>query len=401
MAGRFGTDGIRGLVGPQITVELALGLGRAVGHQLGGPGRSVVLGRDTRRSGEMLGAALTAGLTATGTDVVDLGVVTTPCLVHASADERHAAGIMVSASHNPAEDNGLKVVVAGRKADDAAEAELDRLIDDPSALVARSPSGQAAAYPVVETVQRDGICHEVTAPAPDLDEGLATHAQQIALRVAGELGVVGILAVELFECRTRDDYLRPSDPSHSHEYALLVDDPASERAAAEPGLEGTGGAGAPGVPELDDRLNSWLVEMAYAADAAERGDAEQAAGSGPAELDPGAGDLEALPLPRPARMPAIAEHRGDLAAALDRVAGRIDAIHCSNVLDWLAPEAAADLLERCRRRLRPGGVVIVRQLNSTVDVRACAPRFAWLAAGDRLHARERAFFYRSLHIGRA
>ena len=76
---------------------------------------------------------------------------------------------------------------------------------------------------------------------------------------------------------------------------------AAERVAAEPGLEGVGGAGATAVPELDDRLNSWLVEMAYAADAAERGDAEEAAGSGPAELGPGAGDLEALPLPRPAR----------------------------------------------------------------------------------------------------
>lgn len=77
--------------------------------------------------------------------------------------------------------------------------ELVDFVRELSALVARSPSGQAAAYPVVETVQRDGICHEVTAPAPDLDASLATHAQEIALRVAGELGVVGILAVELFE----------------------------------------------------------------------------------------------------------------------------------------------------------------------------------------------------------
>jgi phosphoglucosamine mutase len=101
MAGRFGTDGIRGPVGSAIDADLALALGRAVGHRLGGPGRSVLLGRDTRRSGEMLSAALAAGLAATGTDAVDLGVVTTPCLVHASLDERHAAGIMVSASHNP------------------------------------------------------------------------------------------------------------------------------------------------------------------------------------------------------------------------------------------------------------------------------------------------------------
>jgi len=68
-----------------------------------------------------------------------------------------------------------------------------------SALVARSPSGQAAAYPVVASTQLDGICHEVVAPAPDLDEELAGQAQTLALRVAGELGVTGILAVELFE----------------------------------------------------------------------------------------------------------------------------------------------------------------------------------------------------------
>ena len=68
-----------------------------------------------------------------------------------------------------------------------------------AALVARAPSGQAAAYPVVATTQLDGICHEVIAPAPDLDPALAGEAQQLALRVAGELGVTGILAVELFE----------------------------------------------------------------------------------------------------------------------------------------------------------------------------------------------------------
>ena len=68
-----------------------------------------------------------------------------------------------------------------------------------SALVARAPSGQAAAYPVVATLQVDGICREVVAPAPDLDPALAAAAQELALRVAGELGVTGILAVELFE----------------------------------------------------------------------------------------------------------------------------------------------------------------------------------------------------------
>ena len=68
-----------------------------------------------------------------------------------------------------------------------------------SALVARSPSGQIAAYPIVESRQRDGICHEVIAPAPEIDHDLAVDAQQLAIRIASELDVVGILAVELFE----------------------------------------------------------------------------------------------------------------------------------------------------------------------------------------------------------
>jgi phosphoglucosamine mutase len=135
MGNRFGTDGIRGEVGTEITADLAFRLGHAVGTRFGGVGHSVVLGRDTRRSGEMLSAALGAGLKATGTDVADLGVVTTPCLVHASAAGPFVAGVMVSASHNPAPDNGLKVVLDGVKADDAAEAALEALIDSDDARI--------------------------------------------------------------------------------------------------------------------------------------------------------------------------------------------------------------------------------------------------------------------------
>lgn len=68
-----------------------------------------------------------------------------------------------------------------------------------SALVARSPSGQVAVWPVVASEQRDGICREVIAPAPDLDPDLAVQAEQVAMTIAGELGVVGVLAVEMFE----------------------------------------------------------------------------------------------------------------------------------------------------------------------------------------------------------
>jgi 5-(carboxyamino)imidazole ribonucleotide synthase len=88
-----------------------------------------------------------------------------------------------------------------------------------SALVARSPSGQVAAYPVVESVQRDGICWEVIAPAPDLDEALALQAQQVAMTVAAELGVTGILAVELFETKdgrilVNELAMRPHNTGH-------------------------------------------------------------------------------------------------------------------------------------------------------------------------------------------
>jgi 5-(carboxyamino)imidazole ribonucleotide synthase len=84
--------------------------------------------------------------------------------------------------------------------------------------VARSPSGQAAAWPVVETVQSDGICTEVLAPAPGLDPDLAARATHAALRIAGELGVTGVLAVELFQ--TGDEVLvnelamRPHNSGH-------------------------------------------------------------------------------------------------------------------------------------------------------------------------------------------
>ena len=77
--------------------------------------------------------------------------------------------------------------------------ELVPIARELAAVVARSPFGQAAAWPVVETVQRDGICVEVIAPAPDLADEQADEAQRLALRIAGELGVTGVLAVELFQ----------------------------------------------------------------------------------------------------------------------------------------------------------------------------------------------------------
>ena len=110
MAPRFGTDGIRGVAGSELTPELALALGRAAARIV--PGAPFLLGRDTRRSGTMIQSALAAGLTAEGVDVVDAGVIPTPGLAWLAAD-RGVPAAMVSASHNPFGDNGIKLLAAG------------------------------------------------------------------------------------------------------------------------------------------------------------------------------------------------------------------------------------------------------------------------------------------------
>jgi phosphoglucosamine mutase len=125
----FGTDGIRGVANVDLKPTLAFALGRAVAQRLVAPGGAIVVGQDTRRSGDMFVAAITAGATSLGVDVHRVGVVPTPALAFITGEPDFAAGIMVSASHNPAEDNGLKVLDGdGLKLDDAIEDELEQLI---------------------------------------------------------------------------------------------------------------------------------------------------------------------------------------------------------------------------------------------------------------------------------
>ncbi len=129
MARLFGTDGIRGVANVDLKPSLAYALGRATAHRLVGAGGSILVGQDTRRSGDMFVAALTAGATSLGVDVHATGIVPTPALAFLTATGPFAAGIMVSASHNPADDNGLKVLDAdGLKLDDAVEDELEHLV---------------------------------------------------------------------------------------------------------------------------------------------------------------------------------------------------------------------------------------------------------------------------------
>ena len=129
MARLFGTDGIRGVANVDLKPTIAYALGRAVASRLVGRGGSIVVGQDTRRSGDMFVAAIAAGATSLGVDVHVVGVVPTPALAFIAGSGPFAAGIMVSASHNPAADNGLKVLDAdGLKLDDSIEDELEHLI---------------------------------------------------------------------------------------------------------------------------------------------------------------------------------------------------------------------------------------------------------------------------------
>src|SRR3989442_12265452 len=107
MARLFGTDGIRGVANKDLTAELALRLGRAAGHVLGAPGYSVLIGRDTRRSGRMLEGALAAGLCSVGMEVRLVGHVPTPGLAFLAKTNGYDAGVIINASHNPAPDKAI------------------------------------------------------------------------------------------------------------------------------------------------------------------------------------------------------------------------------------------------------------------------------------------------------
>jgi phosphoglucosamine mutase len=131
----FGTDGVRGVANLDLTPELALRLGRAAGHVLGGPGHSVIIGRDTRRSGRMLESALAAGLCSVGMDVRLTGHIPTPGLAYLARTEDVVAGAVISASHNPAPDNGIKFFDhAGLKLPDATEDLIEAAMADDAKL---------------------------------------------------------------------------------------------------------------------------------------------------------------------------------------------------------------------------------------------------------------------------
>lgn len=130
MARLFGTDGVRGVANEELTANLSYKLGLFGGEILSdGKKGQVLVGRDTRLSGEMLQAALSAGLMANGHDVIDLGIVSTPLIAYLCKEHGYRAGVVISASHNPYEYNGIKFFNnKGFKLKDEKEDEIEALI---------------------------------------------------------------------------------------------------------------------------------------------------------------------------------------------------------------------------------------------------------------------------------
>ena len=190
----FGTDGVRGEANVELTPELAFKLGRFGGyvlsqHETEAP--KVFVGRDTRISGEMLESALVAGLLSVGIHVYKLGVLATPAVAYLVKTEGASAGVMISASHNPALDNGIKFFGGdGFKLDDEKEAEIEALLDaDEDTLPRPSAEGlrKYEGYLVSTGTPLEGM-----KVALDTANGAAsTSARQIFADLGAQLTVIG------------------------------------------------------------------------------------------------------------------------------------------------------------------------------------------------------------------
>jgi phosphoglucosamine mutase len=193
----FGTDGVRGAANRELTPELAFRLGLAAGHVLkkSGMAHTVLIGRDTRISGQMLQGALTAGFCSAGFNVYDGGVLTTPAIAYLSRCTEGCVGAVVSASHNPAEDNGIKFFGhEGYKPADEVLETIEEYIDNPPIPEDR-PSGRdvgwvkpfpdGAARYVNYLVNSIGVPLDGLKIVVDCANGAASDLGPMALRQAG------------------------------------------------------------------------------------------------------------------------------------------------------------------------------------------------------------------------
>ncbi len=191
----FGTDGVRGVANKDLTNELAMKIGMAAAEILLKTSEdkrpTVMIGRDTRASGDMLEAALTAGFCSVGVNVLSVGVVPTPAIAYLVGKYGCEAGVMISASHNPCEYNGIKIFQStGYKLPDALEEEIETIILDTPDKIELKTGGDVGRRTYCKTAVEDYIEHVVSVCEVSL-EGL-----NIAIDTAN--GSASVCAKEIF-----------------------------------------------------------------------------------------------------------------------------------------------------------------------------------------------------------
>ena len=201
----FGTDGVRGLANRELTAELALDLSVAAAHVLADVGAfeghrpTAVVGRDPRASGEFLSAAVVAGLASAGVDVLDVGVLPTPAVAFLTADLGADLGAVISASHNPMPDNGLKFLArGGHKLADELESAIEGRLREPW----QRPTGAAVGRVRQDTIAGDRYIEHLLSTLPHRLDGLkvvvdAAHgaaylvAPEVLRRAGAEVVAIG------------------------------------------------------------------------------------------------------------------------------------------------------------------------------------------------------------------
>jgi phosphoglucosamine mutase len=223
----FGTDGVRGLANRELTAELALDLSVAAAHVLGEVGAfaghrpTAVVGRDPRASGEFLEAAVVAGLASAGVDVLRVGVVPTPAIAHLTGARGADVGVMISASHNPMPDNGIKFFAkGGTKLDDAIEDIIEARLREPW----ERPTGAGVGRVRDDGSASDEYVDHIVASAPHRLDGLRVVvdcAHGAAYRVAPE--ALRRLGADVIAVHAEPDGMNINDGCGSTHLSVLRD----------------------------------------------------------------------------------------------------------------------------------------------------------------------------------
>jgi phosphoglucosamine mutase len=270
----FGTSGIRGPVGETITAEVALSIGRAVGARAD----SVILGRDARDSGRALCDGLAAGLVESGTDIIDLGMVATPTAARAVGARDADAGIVVTASHNPPQDNGIKLWSPSGQAFDADQrAAIERRVTDADYdLAAWDGHGDRTTWAEAEAAHREAL----VAAGERWFDAVGAAPEELSVVVDPGAGTGGLTADALYELGVSVETLnaqpdgrfpaRPSEPTASNCESLCR---CVDALDADLGIAHDGDADRMlAVDDTGTFVSGDLLLAVFAREAADRGD---------------------------------------------------------------------------------------------------------------------------------